>query len=362
MRAEFGEEPVVVLVKESLPKLLLGKDLLRLLRLEGCLSGKVPKGVKPLPGACEELAATRAGHLPRRPGDLPQRGGRADRRTARTAVAADLAARTVPRIPARGGDQIRDHLGCPASPTKNSSRPSSSTCAKARGTPKARLAYLFPNAHSAQIVIRLKPDLSEAERRRAIGLIKEAVAETTPRKACAEERQGRHRASPCTAANTWSPARRSSSTAIARALKHALLLLFGVAVVVMAIVLLLAFRTRMRLLPLALALASAALVFGLLELVGGSPDDGLDRRPADPDRPRRRLRDPVPGPLRRGASDRSDAARRQPGRPRTSPAPRSPRPASPPPPASWCSSSRRPRWSEASASSWSSASSWPSSW
>ena len=38
----------------------------------------------------------------------------------------------------------------------------------------------------------------------------------------------------------------------------------------MAIVLLLAFRSRMRLLPLALALASAALVFGLLDLVGGS--------------------------------------------------------------------------------------------
>ena len=29
-------------------------------------------------------------------------------------------------------------------------------------------------------------------------------------------------------------------------------------------------------------------------------DDGLDRRAADPDRPRRRLRHPVPGPLRRG--------------------------------------------------------------
>src|SRR6202042_3465308 len=58
--------------------------------------------------------------------------------------------------------------------------------AKARGTPKARLSYLFPNSHTAQIVIRLKPDLSEAERHRAIGLIKEAVAETTPRKACGE--------------------------------------------------------------------------------------------------------------------------------------------------------------------------------
>ena len=53
VRAEFGEEPVVVLVEGSLPKLLLGKDLFRLLRLEGCLSGKLPKGAEAAPGACE---------------------------------------------------------------------------------------------------------------------------------------------------------------------------------------------------------------------------------------------------------------------------------------------------------------------
>ncbi|MBN9624344.1 MAG: MMPL family transporter, partial [Actinobacteria bacterium] len=124
---------------------------------------------------------------------------------------------------------------------------------------------------SAQIVIRLKPDLSEAERHRAIGLIKEAVGETTPRKACAAEEGGK--AEPCFALAdgeyvvTGAPV---VVDAVARALKDALLILFGVAVVVMAVVLLLAFRSRMRLLPLALALASAALVFGLLTLVGGS--------------------------------------------------------------------------------------------
>ena len=35
---------------------------------------------------------------------------------------------------------------------------------RSRGTPKPRLAYLFPNKHSAQIVVRLRPDLDEAER------------------------------------------------------------------------------------------------------------------------------------------------------------------------------------------------------
>ena len=54
-----------------------------------------------------------------------------------------------------------------------------------RDTPKARLAYLFPNEHSAQIVLRLRPDLSEAERHRALGLIRAAVYDTTPRRVCA---------------------------------------------------------------------------------------------------------------------------------------------------------------------------------
>ena len=48
---------------------------------------------------------------------------------------------------------------------------------RARGAtvPKARFAYLFPNQQSAVIQVRLKPDLSEAERRRAIELVRDAV-------------------------------------------------------------------------------------------------------------------------------------------------------------------------------------------
>jgi hydrophobe/amphiphile efflux-3 (HAE3) family protein len=267
VRAEFGEEPVVVLVKESLPKLLLGKDLLRLTHLEGCLSGKVPKGVKPLPGACEELAETRPVSFLAGPATfLNESVVQIDEQLER------MSKRIAP-------EQFREFLLEVATKYGITSVPSITNeefvstvvfdLAKARGTPKARLAYLFPNSHSAQIVLRLKPGLSEAERRDAIGLIKEAVAETTPRKACAEG----GKAAPCFALRggeyvvTGAPV---VVDGIARALKHALLLLFGVAIVVMAFVLLLAFRSRMRLLPLALALASTALVFGLLEVVGGS--------------------------------------------------------------------------------------------
>jgi hydrophobe/amphiphile efflux-3 (HAE3) family protein len=267
VRAEFGEEPVVLLVKESLPKLLLGKDLLRLTHLEGCLAGKVPKGVKPLPGACEELAETRPVSFLAGPATfLNEAVVQIDEQLER------MSRRIAPERFREFLLEVATRYGITSVPSITNEEFVSTVVfdlAKARGTPKARLAYLFPNAHSAQIVLRLRPGLSEAERRHAIALIKEAVAETTPRKACAEG----GKAAPCFELRggeyvvTGAPV---VVDGIAGALKHALLLLFGVAIVVMAIVLLLAFRSRMRLLPLALALASTAIVFGLLELVGGS--------------------------------------------------------------------------------------------
>jgi hydrophobe/amphiphile efflux-3 (HAE3) family protein len=267
VREEFGEEPVVVLVKGSLPKLLLGKDIYKLLRLEGCLSAKVPKGAKPLPGACAELAEMEP---------VAFLAGPATFLNEAVVQIDEQLERLARRLPA---ERFNEYLLAVASKYGITSVPSVDNeefvatvvfdLAKARGTPKARLAYLFPNSHSAQIVIRLKPDLTESERRRAIGLIEDAVAETTPRKACGSG----GKAEPCFVLQggeyvvTGAPV---VVDAIARALKDALLLLFGVAIVVMAIVLLLAFHSRLRLLPLALALASAALVFGLLDIVGGS--------------------------------------------------------------------------------------------
>ncbi|HYC81321.1 MAG TPA: MMPL family transporter, partial [Solirubrobacterales bacterium] len=57
---------------------------------------------------------------------------------------------------------------------------------------------------------------------------------------------------------------------LARALKDALLLLFGVALVVMAVVLLLVFRSRLRLLPLLVAVAATAIAFAVFGLANGS--------------------------------------------------------------------------------------------
>ncbi|HVS99782.1 MAG TPA: MMPL family transporter [Solirubrobacterales bacterium] len=266
-RAEFGEEPVVVLVEGSLPKLLLSKDILRLTRLEGCLSGKVPKGVKPLPGACAEIAAMDPVTFLAGPATFLNEA------VVQIDAQLERLSRNLP--PERFREyllEVATRYGITSAPSIENEEFVATAVfdlAKARGTPKARLAYLFPNSHAAQIVIRLRPDLSEAERRRAIGLIKEAVGETTPRKQCAEA----GKAKPCFVLAGGEYVVSGAPVvvdAVAQALKDALLLLFAVAIVVMALVLLLAFRSTLRLLPLALALASAALVFGLLDLVGGS--------------------------------------------------------------------------------------------
>jgi uncharacterized protein len=268
VREVFGEEPVVVVAEGDLQELILTPNLGRLLRLEGCLSGKVPKGAKPIPGPCTQLAKLHPVQFLAGPGTfLNEAVIQIDEQLQRLAA-------TVPP------DQLREFLLQVAARYGITSAPSISNpeflasvvfdLHQARGTPKARLAYLFPNDHSTQIVLRLRPDLSDSERSEALGLIREAVYDTTPRQACTYKGQpeacfGLHGAGTYTI--TGAPILVEGITA---ALKEALLILFAVAIVVMGMVLLLVFRSRWRVLPLAIALAAAALAFGLLDLFGGS--------------------------------------------------------------------------------------------
>ena len=67
----FGDEAVIVLVKEELPNLLNTPDLGRLIKLEGCLGGNVPKGKKPYGpanGPCAKLAESRPARVVYGPG------------------------------------------------------------------------------------------------------------------------------------------------------------------------------------------------------------------------------------------------------------------------------------------------------
>ncbi len=267
VREEFGEEPVVVLVKGELPQLILTQNIFRLLRLEGCLSGKAPKGAKPIPGPCAELARMHAVEFLTGPATFLNESV--------VQIEAQLR-RLAEHVPAQ---RFREYLLAVATKYGITSAPSIDNenfvatvvfdLSRPRGTPKARLSYVFPNARSAQIVIRLKPDLSAAERHRAIGLIEAAVAETTPRRACREE----GKPAPCFTLEggryvvSGAPV---AIDAVARALKDALLVLFAVAVAAMALVLFAVFRSRWRLLPLAVALMAVAIAFGVPALLGGS--------------------------------------------------------------------------------------------
>ena len=126
----------------------------------------------------------------------------------------------------------------------------------ARGArvPKARFAYLFPSADSALVSVRLKAGLSDAERARAVALVRAAVAMDEWRL----DGGGRY-------VVTGVPVLAGDITDVLAASTLRLLL---VAVAVMALVLALLFRVRPRLLPLGLALCAAAIVFGGLALLG----------------------------------------------------------------------------------------------
>src|SRR5919197_6442796 len=65
----FGDEAVVVLVKGDLQRTVLTSDLGRLLKLEGCLSGNVPKRyLSTLPQPCSQIAAFRPAKVVYGPG------------------------------------------------------------------------------------------------------------------------------------------------------------------------------------------------------------------------------------------------------------------------------------------------------
>lgn len=268
VREVFGEEPVVVVAEGDLQELILTPNLGRLIRLEGCLSGNVPKGAKPIPGPCTELARFDPVQYLAGPGTFLNEA---------VLQIEDQLHRLAATVPPA---QLREFLLQVAARYGITSAPSIGNpdflasvvfdLRQARGTPKARLAYLFPNNHSTQIILRLRPNLSDAERSRALALIREAVYDTTPRKACTYKGKpeacfGLHGAGTYTISGA--PV---VIAGITGTLKDALLILFAVAIVVMGLTLLLVFRSRWRLLPLAIALAAAALTFGLLELLGGS--------------------------------------------------------------------------------------------
>ncbi|MBA3306714.1 MAG: MMPL family transporter [Thermoleophilaceae bacterium] len=289
---QFGDDAVVVLVKGNLQRTMLTADNRKLIRLEACLSGDSPREVlgSPLPAVCDELRELRPAKVVFGPGTFlntsveqinEQLGGR----LRANEVQKEQAAREASAASKRRGDPPAQQrrLGQLASEAVQSRFQQSLLQLALQyeitalpsidkpefvdklvfqsggqvGVPKARFAYLFPSSTAALITMRLRADLSEAERSRTIALVERVTSDPT----FTPDQGARYVVSGVPVV----------VEALANEVQSGIFYLLGAALLVMAATLALVFRTRLqlRLLPLALALAAAAMTFGVLSLTGG---------------------------------------------------------------------------------------------
>jgi hydrophobe/amphiphile efflux-3 (HAE3) family protein len=291
-KKDFGDDAILVLVKGELTRTVLTPDLGRLIRLEGCLSGNVPntkKGLGNLPPVCRQIAQLHPAKVVYGPGTfvntaVNQIGQQFAKQQQQATLQGQQAAEAARRLSKRRGDPpaeqerlaraaadaanakfINDVLrlalryGISGVPQINDPSFVSALVfdrtAGEPGVPKSRFAYLFPSKNAALIQMRLRPDLTDAERTRAIDLIETATGEKAfrPREGAKYIVTG----VPVVAAG------------LADSVQKAIFVLLGAALLLMAGTLALVFRASLRLLPLALALAAAAMTFGALSLAGG---------------------------------------------------------------------------------------------
>jgi predicted RND superfamily exporter protein len=292
LHERFGEDAVYVLVRRRVSDLVLTADLGRLLGLEGCLSGNTPAGRTPAGGRgspCARLAASKPAQVVFGPGTFINEAAREiqeqlrariaqreaqGRRAARAARQLALRQGRSPAEAARLAQQARRlvlaravsealRLGARYGLSQPPSIDDPAFVARIvfadtgpPGTPKARFAYLFPTRDSALVQVRLRPDLSEAERRRAIADVRAAT------------QMPRFRLSGGGSYTvTGAPVVLQDLT---ESVSRSLVVLLVAALAVMAAVLAVAFRARRRLLPLAVALAASGLTFGAFALAGAS--------------------------------------------------------------------------------------------
>jgi predicted RND superfamily exporter protein len=291
--ARFGEEPVEVLVKGDLRKLVLSSDIDRLVGLEGCLSGNLPTAALAQEGGasgpCGQLAHDKAvkvvfgpgtflneaalqvvGALASRSAQAEAEARQAQKTVYRTALARGLGAQQASTLAAQARkatmagfaaevSALAIRYGLSKPPTLDDHNFVSTVVfdsTKPAGTPKQRFAYLFPSRESALVSVRLKAGLSEAQRSHTIGLIRQAVA-----------------------MQQWRPQNGESYLLtgepvivdeITGSITHSIKLLLVAVLLVMGVALSLIFKGRPRLLPLGIALLAAALTFGALALSGAS--------------------------------------------------------------------------------------------
>jgi uncharacterized protein len=292
---DFGDEPVIVLVEEDLQKLILTKDLQSLFELETCLAGgtqlaeSLPRRErKPLPAVCNRIAQLEPSRAVFGPATFlylsvagiqraleGQIGGavkaarNAAKQARKRAAERGLSASEQEEAGNASAQQILSRFqgnliqvalqyGITSVPRLDDPQFVSRVVfaeGQPPGTPKERFGYLFPNKGAAQIIVRLRPDLTDQERHEAIGLFRQAVSDS------------RFGLSDGRYVVTGAPV---VVDAGARELRNQVLILLGVAGLVMALTLLLILPRPLRLLPLGVAMAAGAITLGLVYVFGGS--------------------------------------------------------------------------------------------
>jgi len=264
-RAErsFGSDPVVILARGNLQRILSQENLEKMSVLETCVAGDITRGRGALFTTCQRLsefdpvqvmvgpatflgrAVAGIGAVYReqldRLNSLPDNPENADERREILALASQVIARYGLIEPPTLGDPnfIRRVVFGPLG---------------FRSGPKPRLSYLFPNDQSAQILLRLRSDLTDDERREAIELIRTAAADEATQ----------------ISTGPWivsgSP---TVFEGLGNSFQTGVLILAAVALVLMSIALALVFGSVWRLLPLVSAAASVLIAAGVLRLAGG---------------------------------------------------------------------------------------------
>ncbi|MCW2985689.1 MAG: hypothetical protein JWR63_3259, partial [Conexibacter sp.] len=288
----FGEDAVYVLVRGPVSKLVLTSDLERLIALEGCLGGNVPKGATPVggwAGPCGRLGKAKPAKVVFGPGtfineSVRQIGDQYNNQlksiqsdaqkqydaayklargqhysVARAKRVADQAKQLATAQALSDAMKLALKYGLLKAPQVNDPGFVSQLVfagGQAAGTPKARFAYLFPNADSSLVQVRLKPGLDDGARKAAIANIRAA----TRMGDFALRTGGRYTV-------TGAPVVLSDLTT---KVTDAIVTLLIASVLVMALVLALVFPARRRLLPLVVALVAVAITFGALSLIGAS--------------------------------------------------------------------------------------------
>ena len=261
----FGTDPVVIMAKGPLVETLNTENLNRLATLETCLGGEIRQGRGRLFQICRQIADLQPATV--------------------VAGPATFLGRAVAGITEVYQQQLKRLSSLPNTPEGQAQRARLLTLAAqiisryglnltsppsledptfvrrvvfgeggVRTGPKPKLNYLFPSGDSAQIVMRLRSDLTESERSEAISLIKRAAADPSV------ELEGSE------LVVSGSPV---VFDGLGDELEVRVLILAAVAVILMSLALLLTFGSLWRLLPLGLALGGVGLAAGVLRASGG---------------------------------------------------------------------------------------------